>query len=757
MTNLLIQNKNCLTTSFCRFLLFFTCFLLSTNTDAQNHLWTPISDDLLSKEKSAEFQDFRLFTLNKPLFFSKIEGPTNAARQSTFQLSIPFGERNMTQLTLVNAPIIAEGLNDKYPMIQTFKVLETAHSLIQGRISWANGTFYGHLLQDGASFFIENVQIEGYEDVYLFYKEEDLSPSKNKALVCGNDLFKQFKKDQPSFNRIVTDTLFDTHLKVFRIAITATEGFTNASGGTTESALAAIVRALTSLNVIYEKDTGIRFVLHEDNDQLIFTDSMPTPYTDSEDAFGIWWENAFVLDSLLGNENYDLGHVFAANCTGGVSGLAALANVCSSKNKGRAASCVFDGNLGTFRTTLYHEVGHQLGANHTWSNCGPMANEGQRSATTAVEPGSGSTIMSYGGVCGPFDIVSAAQDNLHGISIQEIESALTSDSIGCYQLIPTANTPPTISVIESGFTIPVGTPFELNAIAADVDSTTLTYSWEQFDTGAVSKIGFPIENAPSFRAYPPVRASERIFPRVNDIILNKSSDVEVLPDTTRMLTFGVTVRDNDERGGSSAFSEVLFFASAAAGPFILLQPDSANIEYAPTDSIVVSWDVANTDVAPVNCTAVDVYLSFDNGKKFNYLLAKEIPNNGETKVVLPDTTTTRARIKIKCADNIFFDMSNNRFKITEQIISSTQEVYTQKIHLFPNPTKNKLTVTFPETLGEKMDIVISNALGQIVKRANIATQTTNFVISTDGLPTGIYYLKGNVNEQVFSKRFIKNE
>ena len=757
MTNLLLQKKNCLSTSFCRFLLFFTCFLLSINLDAQNQLWIPISNDLISKEKITEYHDFELFSLDKPQFLSKIKAITNSARQSTIQLSIPFDKRNITTINLVDAPIIAQKLNDRYPTIQTFKVLETAQSSLQGRITWANGVFYGHLIQDEQSVFIENVQIEGYKNTYIVYKEQDLNTSENRTLACGNNLLNQFKEDPSFFYRPDTDSLFDRHLKVFRIAITTTEGFTNASGGTIETALAAIIRALTSLNVIYEKDAGIRFVLHEKNDQLIFTDSMPSPYTDSEDAFGVWYENASILDSLLGNESYDLGHVFAAECTGGVSGLAALANVCSVENKARAASCVFNGNLGTFRATLYHEIGHQLGANHTWSNCGVAVNEGQRSAATAVEPGGGSTIMSYGGVCGPFDIVGTAQDNLHGISIQEIESTLTSDSIGCYQLIPTENTPPVVGIRESGFTIPISTPFELNAIASDIDSTTLTYSWEQFDTGAVSQIGFPIENAPSFRAYAPVRVSERIFPRINNIILNKPSDVEVLPDTTRMLTFGVTVRDNDERGGSTAFSEVVFFASAAAGPFTVLQPDSANIEYEPADSITVRWDVANTDTAPVNCSLVDVYLSVDNGKKFNYLLVKEIPNNGETRVLLPDTTTTRARIKIKCSDNIFFDMSNNRFKITEQIISSTEEIYSGPIYLFPNPTQNELTLVFPETINKEIDLEIIDALGQIVRREKIASYTASFSIDTGDLSAGMYYLKGNVKEQIFSKRFIKNE
>ena len=309
MLNFLPQNKNCLTSFSFLVFLFFSCFLFSTTLDGQNQLWTPISNNLLSKEKSANFQDFELFSLDKPLFLAAVEKTTNSNRQFPTQLSIPLEEGHLTNFTLIDAPIIAPNSNSQYATAYTFKVIETANSLVQGRISWMNGVFYGHLIQDGQSIFIENVPIDGVENVYIIYKEQDLKTLGNAALTCGNTLLKQFKQDQSFLHLTANDSLFDTHLKTFKIAIAATEGFTNASGGTKELASAAIVRALTSLNVIYEKDTGIRFILHENNDQLIFTDSMPSPFTDSEDAFGLWAENASLLDGFLGNDNLSLIHI----------------------------------------------------------------------------------------------------------------------------------------------------------------------------------------------------------------------------------------------------------------------------------------------------------------------------------------------------------------------------------------------------------------------------------------------------------------
>ena len=171
-----------------------------------------------------------------------------------------------------------------------------------------------------------------------------------------------------------------------------------------------------------------------------------------------------------------------------------------------------------------------------------------------------------------------------------------------------------------------------------------------------------------------------------------------MPDTTRELTFGVTVRDNQVGGGSTSFAKVAFSATAEAGPFLVLHPDTANIEYQMGDSILVQWDVANTTAAPVNCENVDIYLSLDNGQEFTELLAANIPNDGEQMVVLPDMTTNRARIKVKCSDNIFFAVNCGNFTSGVPVVAITA---TKKMMIFSKcrtTTQIRSTSSCPTTM-----------------------------------------------------------
>ena len=171
----------------------------------------------------------------------------------------------------------------------------------------------------------------------------------------------------------------------------------------------------------------------------------------------------------------------------------------------------------------------------------------------------------------------------------------------------------------------------------------------------------------------------------------------------------------------------------------------------------MQWDVANTTAEPVNCTNVDIYLSFNNGQDFPKLLAAGVPNNGEIMVVLPDTTTNRARIKIKCADNIFFDMSNNRFRIVEQLTSSTINFYDKPIQLYPNPASDKIILKFSEVIIKAVNLSVYDALGRSVLYEKRIPNNHILQLNTSHLQNGVYLLKGKIGEQIFSKRFIVNE
>ena len=125
-----------------------------------------------------------------------------------------------------------------------------------------------------------------------------------------------------------------------------------------------------------------------------------------------------------------------------------------------------------------------------------------------------------------------------------------------------------------------------------------------------------------------------------------------------------TVRDNNPGCGGVAVGTKTFFVDETTGPFLVTYPNN-NITRPGNSELTVLWDVAGTDGGNVDCADVDIYCSVDGGNTWPYLLAEAVPNDGEHVVLLPATTTTQARIKIRGHDNIFFDVSNSNFTLNE--------------------------------------------------------------------------------------------
>jgi hypothetical protein len=99
-----------------------------------------------------------------------------------------------------------------------------------------------------------------------------------------------------------------------------------------------------------------------------------------------------------------------------------------------------------------------------------------------------------------------------------------------------------------------------------------------------------------------------------------------------------------------------------SGPFLVTAPAGTNV-WVGNFPQTVTWNVANTTAAPVNCAAVDVLYSSDGGQTFTATLVGAVPNSGSATVISPNLGTSSARIEVRCHDNIFFDISPANFTI----------------------------------------------------------------------------------------------
>ncbi|MEP7098326.1 MAG: zinc-dependent metalloprotease family protein, partial [Dokdonella sp.] len=364
----------------------------------------------------------------------------------------------------------------------------------------------------------------------------------------------------------------------------------------------------------------------------------------------------------IGANSYDIGHVF----TTGSGGVAYLGVVCDPSSKGRGTTGMGNPIADAFYIDyVAHEMGHQFGGNHPFNGSISNCSGGNRNGPTAYEPGSGSTIMGYAGICGADDLQPHSDPFFHAISLQEITN-YTNTGGSCSVNTTNSNLAPVINTagLPTGLTIPARTPFVLSATATDADGADVVmYDWEEWDLGPQAPLTAGDNgSSPIFRSFAPTTSGARMFPKLSTVLSGVAVKGELLPTTTRTLKFRLTARDVRPGYGTSQSADVSLSVVNTAGPFKVSAPNTA-VSWAQGSAQTVSWDVANTSAAPVNCSAVDIALSSDGGQTFAYTLASGVANSGNASVTVPSITTTQARVSVSCANNVFFDVSDVNFTI----------------------------------------------------------------------------------------------
>ncbi len=596
-----------------------------------------------------QFNDLKQYVQQAPAE-SAIE--SGAVRGLTIDLPTPEG--GFAKFRIWRVPVMHPSMEAAYPNIRTYAGRGVDNPFLILRMDHTMAGFHAMVMGGkGGSWFIDPYARQNTA-LYVCYFKKHFSKEKYPCLVeTPSD-----KTEIELPETVQARTAGCGTRREYRLAVACTgeyASFHGATAGNKQPALAAIVSTVNRITGIYEKDFSVRLNLIPNDTLIIYTNGSSDPYTNGNSS-AMLTQNQTTITNVIGSTNYDVGHVFG---TGG-GGVASLGSVCSSSAKAQGVSLHPNPTGDPFDVDyVSHELGHQFNGQHTQYN-----DDCNRSNSSAMEPGSASTIMGYAGVCAP-DVQPNSDDYFHSRSIQQTWPFVVSGGgAACDVAVSTGNSIPTINSLTNR-TIPKSTPFFLTAVASDPNGDALTYCWEQRNAWSSSTQPMPPESTntsgPMFRSLDPVASPTRYFPNFPDLLAGVDPTWEELPSVARTLNFRVSVRDNNAAGGCVAEQDMTVTVNAGSGPFAVTMPNT-NVTVLGGTTGTITWDVANTNNSPVSCASVDILISFDGGANFQDLLLST-SNDGTQTVTYPNVATTDARIMIRSVGNIFFDVNDEAFTI----------------------------------------------------------------------------------------------
>jgi hypothetical protein len=646
-----------------------TFFLLFTITCFGQGVWEKTNrstdSEVIATRLANSYQLYNIDVLDiKRTLENAPERYRTALNDSKIILTFPNRKGELQHFRIIEAPIMTPELAAKFPMIKTYIGQGVEDPTAVLNLSIGTDGLHAMIRAAGkAPFFIDPYNKDRTK--YICYSKADL-PTQSQ-FVCG--VTDDRHATGHGGSTIGTRNIIDGVMRTYNLVVATTIEYsafhlTNqsiASGASTATkkaaVLSAIVATINRVKGIFETEFSATFVLNANQDLVIFIDS--DNFTDNN-ASALINESQTEIDNIIGNANYDVGHTFS---TGG-GGLASLGGICTATQKARAitgsSSPINDSYDVDF---VAHEMGHHFGANHTYNGTG-AGNCNTSVSSTAAEPGGGTTIMAYAGICASLNVQNNSDAYFHILSLKEVNNRFTNTGnftnpayLQCASNTNTGNQEP-IANAGNDYTIPNGTAFVLSGSANDSDGDALTYCWDQLDLAQpnVYPLASTTTTGPLYRSVTPTANPSRFMPAF-ETVYNGSvqSTWEVTPTVARSLNFNLTARDNRADGGQSTSSDMVVTV-AAVGPFQVTSQNTVET-WATGESKTILWDVAGTTANGINVANVEITLVNSSGTVLS-TLAASTPNDGSESITVPNVTNSDTRIQVTAIGNVFYALNS---------------------------------------------------------------------------------------------------
>ena len=710
----------------------------STNNSDRSNIPTDKAVGRLTYPK-----EFKLFNLNiEPLRQELLSVVDRSSKHSTV-ITLPNANGDLEQFEIYEASNFEPDLQAKFPEIRAYSGKGVTDQYASVKLSISPQGIQSMVFRTG----MDNEFIEPYSNDHRVYSVYKSHRDKGKLPWTCSTPEQQLSSNINSAISGRTEAVGSStgQLKTLRLAQSCNAEYSNWFGATSSAqvnlVLAAFNATLTRCNGVYEKDLALHLNLIANTTAVIYYNPATDPYSTNMSS----WNNQLqsTLTSVIGEANYDIGHMFGASGGGGNAGC--IGCVCVNGSKGSGITSPADGipQGDNFDIDyVVHEVGHQLGANHTFS----MSLEG---TGQNKEVGSGITIMGYAGITSQ-DVAPHSIDIFHETSIAQIQANLANKTCPV-SITMTANHAPVIGAV-SNYIIPISTPFVLTGSATDPENDALTYCWEQNDnssTSGTSSVASPTKSTgPNWLSFVPSSSGTRTFPRLSTILAglnvtgplpggDAGANIEALSSVSRTLNFRLTVRDNKpyvagSTIGQTAFTDVVVTVTNTAGPFAVTAPNTA-VTWNAGSSATVTWNVNGTNAGSVNCASVNILLSTDGGQTFPTVLAAGTANDGSQVITVPSSPATTCRVKVEAVGNIFFDISNTNFTIGGAPACGTPTGLSNT-----TPTETSTTVSW-NAVGGANNYDVDYKTNAASTWINAATATTSTSVDLSGLAAGTLY------------------